>query len=287
MINIKRQNMPKKEIKRRRCIDCHLKIPTFNFEGKRADYCAGCKKEGMVRVTSPSSLCQKCKKKRASYNIEGEKAKYCVSCKKENMVDVVSQKCRSNEQGILCPTGASRSNYDGYCGRCFVHLFPNDKRAINYRQKSKELKVVSFVNENYKGFTHDRPIYLDLGGGCCETKRRIDLRKLIGNTMLCIEIDENQHKYYDPQDEQGRYDNLFMDFSGKFVFIRYNPDQYKDAAGKNKNPRAGTRLQKLKEEIDRQTGRIENEENEGLVEILHLYYDEIQSLTRAIKELVI
>ena len=28
------------------------------------------------------------------------------------------------------------------------------------------------------------------------TKRRIDLKKLIGNTMLCIEVEENQHKHY-------------------------------------------------------------------------------------------
>ena len=39
-------------------------------------------------------------------------------------------------------------------------------------------------------------MYVDLDGGCCATKRRIDLRKLINNTMLCIEIDEEQHKHY-------------------------------------------------------------------------------------------
>ena len=39
-----------------------------------------------------------------------------------------------------------------------------------------------------------KPLYIDLEGGCCSTKRRLDLSKLINNTMLCVEIDENQHK---------------------------------------------------------------------------------------------
>ena len=44
--------------------------------------------------------------------------------------------------------------------------------------------------------------------------------------MLCIEIDENQHKKYIKCDENIRYDNLFMDFNGKYIFIRYNLDKF-------------------------------------------------------------
>ena len=44
--------------------------------------------------------------------------------------------------------------------------------------------------------------------------------------MLCIEVDENQHKYYIKEKEIERYNDLFMDFSGKYIFIRYNPDKY-------------------------------------------------------------
>ena len=43
----------------------------------------------------------------------------------------------------------------------------------------------------YEGFKHDKSFDVDLEGGCCATKRRVDIRKLIGNTMLCIEVDEN------------------------------------------------------------------------------------------------
>ena len=69
-----------------------------------------------------------------------------------------------------------------------MNLFP-DPRALTVRKKSKELEVVSHIANKYEGFVHDKPFYVDLQGGCCATKRRIDLRKLINDTMLCIEID--------------------------------------------------------------------------------------------------
>ena len=117
-------------------------------------------------------------------------------------------------------------------------------------------------------------MYADLEGGCCGSKRRIDLRKLINNTMLCIEIDENQHKYYIKSDENNRYDDLFMDFSGKYIFIRYNPDKFIDKYNKCKNPFFDNRMEVLSMLIDKHCQRIKNEENDDLVEIHHLFYDE-------------
>ena len=57
--------------------------------------------------------------------------------------------------------------------------------------------------------------YVDLENGCCSAKRRIASRKLVNNTMLCLEVDENQHRYYIKSYENNRCDELFMDFSGK------------------------------------------------------------------------
>ena len=133
--------------------------------------------------------------------------------------------------------------------------------------------MVAHIASTYDGFVHDKPLHVDLDGGCCSTKRRIDLRKLINNTMLCIEIDEHQNKSYIKHDEDHRCDDLFMDFSGKYIFIRYNPDPYKDADGKKKNPRFDTRMALLEQLINVLTRRINNELNAELVEIHHLCYD--------------
>ena len=92
--------------------------------------------------------------------------------------------------------------------------------------------------------------------------------------MLCTEVDENQHKNYIKQNEQNRYDDLFMDFSGKYIFLRYNPDKFIDEYGKSKNPMFDTRMEVLEKAIDKHIDRILNYENRELVEIHHLFYDE-------------
>ena len=69
--------------------------------------------------------------------------------------------------------------------------------------------------------------------------------------MLCIEIDENQHKYYIKSDEDNRYDDLFMDFSGKYIFIRYNTDKFIGKYKKSKKPFFDNRIDALSMFIDK------------------------------------
>jgi hypothetical protein len=95
-------------------------------------------------------------------------------------------------------------------------------------------------------------------------RRRIDHRKLIGATLLCVETDEFAHKRYDAKDEEIRYDDLYMVHSGKWVFIRFNPD--------GKGVDMVDKLSRLIEEIGYQMNRIENEENTELLEVVKLFY---------------
>ena len=89
-------------------------------------------------------------------------------------------------------------------------------------------------------------MHVDLEHGFCSTKRRLDLRKLVNNTMLCVEVDENQHRYYLKSDENSRYDDLFIDFSGKYILIRYRPDKYIDNCSTGKNPFSHNRKDALR-----------------------------------------
>ena len=73
---------------------------------------------------------------------------------------------------------------------------------------------------------------------------------------------------------QIRYDDLVMVYTGKWIFIRFNPDSYKDEKGNRKNPEIKKRLKELKKEIDKQIERIKKEENIEMVEIIKMYYDE-------------
>ena len=129
---------------------------------------------------------------------------------------VFSDICKANGEPSHsgCRT-RGHSRLGGFCAHCFVILFKDDPRKLTVRHRSKELQVVAHIASTYDGFVHDRLSNLDLEGGCCATRRRIDLRKLINNTLLCIEIDEGDHKSYIHSDEEHRYDDWFMDLSGK------------------------------------------------------------------------
>lgn len=199
---------------------------------------------------------------------------HCVECKTNDMTNVISKKCRSNDHpyNILCETRGNKY-YEGFCARCYGYLFPDTEKASQVRKKSKELAVVHYVNKHFEGFYHDKPLCVAYGSSFCPSKRRIDLYKLINGTMLCIEIDENQHKSYNTECEDARKYEIYNDFESKYVIIRYNPDKYKDASGRSRNPFVITRMDELKNEINKQIDRIKNEENTEIWEEIFIYFD--------------
>jgi hypothetical protein len=254
------------DVKHKKC-KCG-KRPIYNEPGKtKAICCNKCKTETMVDVKHKKC---KCGKAQPIYNEPGKtKAICCNKCRTETMINVKDKRCKAADEH-LCTTLGNRK-YKGYCTRCFQQLFPTDPLTFQIRCKTKEIAVRDFINANYEGWHHDRCIYT---GQCdCTIRRRIDHRIRIGGTLLVVETDENQHKTYDEMDEEIRYDDLFMAFSGKWIYIRFNPDKYKSKNGENKNPEIATRLIKLKKEIDKQIKRINQDENEELLEIKYMYYD--------------
>ena len=258
------KNIDMIDVNHEKCF-CGNSQPTYNTKGLVAKYCVSCKKEDMFDVRH--NLC-KCAKARPTFNYEGLKPDYCASCKLENMVDITSKKCKYEN----CQTRANK-NYKDYCANCYQHLFPLDPLTFQIRSKTKEIAVRDYINTKFKGFHHDKPLWYNETACDCTSKRRIDHRKLINETLLCIETDENQHKGYSKQDEEARYNDLFMAYGGKFIFIRFNPDKYKDEKGKSCNPMLFNRLIILEEEIQKQIKRIENEENKELLEVIELFFD--------------
>ena len=95
--------------------------------------------------------------------------------------------------------------------------------------------------------------------------------------MLCVETDENQHQSYDEMDEEmARYNDLMMTYTGKWIYIRFNPDSFINVQGRKHNPDMQQRLPVLISEIQKQICRIKSgeihEKNE-YVEIIYLFYD--------------
>ena len=126
------------------------------------------------------------------------------------------------------------------------------------------------ANHNW---TWDRPLYVTYDGGCCDSKRRIDLWTLVGNVVVAIEIDENQHKAYKPDYEENRYNELVMDFTGRFVFLRINPDSF-TVRGQRRDPAFDERLQVAEDMLKSLLDKIKHGQGaQGLVEVVHLFYD--------------
>jgi len=251
---------------------CGKTQPIYNNEGKKALYCSMCKSDTMVNVKDAKCFCGKT---RPSFNNECEKALYCSECKTDTMVNIRHKKCLgiiNNGITEVCPYNTiGNPKYKYYCTECFKRNFPLDPLTFKIHSKTKEISVRDFINQYFDGFQHNKP--LQTGHCDCTMRRSIDHRKLIGNTLLAIETDENQHKSYDKMDEEIRYDDLYMVHSGKWVYIRFNPDKYIDKKGVRKNPMLNERIEKLKNEIEKQIKRIENEENTELVERVYMYYD--------------
>ena len=187
-------------------------------------------------------------------------------------------KCVEHGGGARCPncidwidSRYGSVKYDGYCATCFKRLFPDDPRSTIIYEHTKEIRVrnaiieASSTNPLLKGFVHDRSIYT---GDCdCTHRRRVDHRKLFGNTILAIETDEFAHRTYDEKDEEIRYDDLYMIHSGKWIYIRFNPD-----VTRTQKTDIEDRIDVLLEVMEEQIQRIMSEENQELVEIIKLFY---------------
>jgi len=184
--------------------------------------------------------------------------------------DSKSMKCKGHGGGVRCPncidwidSQCGYKKYDNYCARCFKRVFPNDPRSKHIYINSKEIKVRNMINENFKGFVHNKSLY---SGNCkCVHRRRIDHRKIINGTMLAIETDEFGHRGYDKEDEEIRYNDVAMIFTGKWVWIRFNPDDNYD-----KTP-FKEKLGVLRHEIKIQIRSIEKEKNNELIRIIKLF----------------
>jgi len=147
--------------------------------------------------------------------------KRCSELGCESSAQGGTDKCITHGGGKRCPncidwidSRSGNSKYDGYCATCFKRVFPDDPRSKVIYSHTKEIRVRNAIseyiaiNKEFEGFIHDRPLYTE---NCdCTHRRRVDHRKLFGNTILAVETDEFCHRGYDEYDEEIRYDNLLF-----------------------------------------------------------------------------
>ncbi len=113
------------------------------------------------------------------------------------------------------------------------------------RQKYKEETIAGVFTKANIPCVHDR-----IPAGSCN-KYRPDFIIDCATHFVIVEVDENQHSNYECECEQRRMINIAQDVGGGLPvrFIRYNPDKYKDHAGKAKTGNPSSRHTKLLEVV--------------------------------------
>lgn len=188
------------------CSRCGLTFTGGEIYGKNKNnmICQGCKMQEMKDVKHPQ--CEGCKTHTPSYNYNGQtKARFCSGCKKDGMVNVISPRCASCGLFIVLSTKK-------LCSYCM----PESTK----RQKTKEMEVVTFLQEHKIDFVHNKS-----SGFVCGNYRP-DIKIDAGTHLVIVEIDEDQHSQYDQGCEIARMYNIYQSEGLPCVFIRYNPDAF-------------------------------------------------------------
>lgn len=181
-------------------------------------HCGTCKMEGMWRVLQNFCKALNCDNA-AKYGLPDKKPIVCINHMRKGMVNRIRPQCQ------LCMSVGINKKYTPYCAGCFFFIHPNDPRKRYF--KTKEKAFLQPIRERYPNMVIDQII----DGGT--SKRRPDgLIKLDGFSVI-IEVDEGQHLAYETICENKRMMELFVDLGSKpVVFIRINPDGYRDSQGK-------------------------------------------------------
>jgi hypothetical protein len=256
--------------------------------GKQKNYCKDCNGSGICEHLIQKNFCKKCNGKNICKH--DRQKYYCRDCKGKGICkhDKKKEYCKECGGSQICKTfmceSVKKRGYNEYCYRCFVHIFPDNKKSRNY--KTKEKTVCDYLSKEF----YDKTIILDkkIDDGC--SKRRPDLLIDLGYQVIIVEIDENQHKNYDTSCENKRLMEISKDLAHRpIIFIRFNPDDYQTKENKkitscwNINKLSGLcyikkskenewikRIKLLKETIDQWIIKT----SEKTIEIVKLFYNE-------------
>jgi len=255
----------------KRCIKCKEKHPSYNFEGlSNPLFCFACKELNMINVQNPSCTEQGCRK-RAKYALPGVIPSHCSTHKTDGMMKHPRRRCQGTEKDeckenathgidepLHCEDHAQEGEYclaERKCHQCgaldilnkqgvcvnICSLVEKDllmKKRVKKHEEfigkllEAEIDVKSTVIEMWRDSVID--------SSC--TLCRPDFAYHCGTHVVIVEVDEEQHRSYTNcgytkeeklKAEQRRMYQIGTIFQGSpIVFLRYNPDSYKDVTDK-------------------------------------------------------
>jgi hypothetical protein len=227
----------------------------YGFEDGKAEYCYTHKLDGMIQIGGRKCKFEGCIKTPV-FGYENGEIEYCGDHKMSLMINLIAKYRECSNCGLKFQTLKSEEKY--LCPYC---------RPAESRKHNKELKIVKYIQNHTKfDIIHDK-ISADNTTIC--GKYRPDILIEFSDRYIIVEIDENQHKQYDESCEISRMHQIFEGLGISVVFIRYNPDPYKNGK-KRKDPPFEKRMDKLINTIDKYKKK---KLDEFQLRIKYLYYD--------------
>jgi hypothetical protein len=236
-------------------------------------YCLECGGKAFCEHNIQKYSCVECNgggtckhKKRKQYCRECTEEVECEYCNKKFLPNLLSAHLRIHKPCEIkgCPgLGSKRFNYI-LCYACGCENFGRTP------QQRRQDKVFEFIEEN---FGNDYEIIFDdiLPDQKC-SKKRPDIQIIVNFRKIIIEIDENQHKATAYTCEAKRMSEIAT--SGEIlpcIFIRFNPDTWKNKNDEKKTVTLETRFNSLKKEINKWLNV--DQEQDHFVQVIYLYYD--------------
>jgi hypothetical protein len=210
------------------------------------------------------------------------KGLYCNNHKKPFMLNIYNNLCANGD----C-TNRINKKYLCICFSCFVELAPST-HPLYFNYKIKENAVFKYIKNEFSN------IEIINNKRIINSKSHFlpDFYINLGHQSIIIEIDENQHNTYNSQYENNRIEQFIKDIKHPIIFIRFNPDAYKNKFKKipscwikNSNKKCiinplfqdewNNRLLTLKNEINFWI----NNKSDKPIHFVYLFFDTINKLT--------
>ncbi|AGE50279.1 hypothetical protein ATCVCanal1_691L [Acanthocystis turfacea Chlorella virus Canal-1] len=206
------------------------KQPHFGYKTGKPICCVNCKDVGMEDLVFKRCVCGK----HPYFGYNGEKPTCCANCKKPDMEDIVHRRCEGFN-GSPCPTKYLIVNGREYCIACD----PDDSRRLD--KKRDEAAFFNFLNKHITITQQSYPVHFR----CIDTnKMRAEIDGIIitKDTVVCLELDEDAHEYYDEVCEEARMHNVSAELKIAYpdhsvAWVRVNPHTKKNGK-RDKSSRA-------------------------------------------------
>ena len=282
------------DVKNKRCEHegCDSR-PVFDIKGGKGKFCAKHKTTEMVDVMSKRCENEGCET-RVLYGKPGHQASHCSKHRQKGMIRRPKAKC------VLCKelaiwgtnwvpkhcethkTADEQNLVEQPCSSCnLLYILDKENKCENCNPASfatarlaKQNALMAYLDaRDLKGDSTD--IVID--NGICG-KERPDRVYDLGDKIVILECDENQHEDRQCLCEQTRMVNIGQTFGGLPVyFIRWNPDDY-SPENDRKMPEDLAKRYKLVGDLIRDIKKNKITLPTALISVIYMYYNGWDSL---------